>query len=77
MLYLHYGISKNFPLRPLKLTPLAPGLMVAIDTDSYGIYASLKFTLPDGQSAERGFSVNKELLVENLQKVSLISQRIV
>ena len=38
----------------------------------------LIFTLSHGQaSVERGFSVNKELLVENLQKVSLVSQRIV
>ena len=38
----------------------------------------LIFTLSHGHaSVERGFSVNKELLVENLQKVSLVSQRIV
>ena len=38
----------------------------------------LVFTLSHGQSAvERGFSVNKELLVENLEKESLISQRMV
>ena len=36
------------------------------------------FTLSHGQAAvERGFSVNKELLVENLQQLSLVSQRIV
>ena len=36
------------------------------------------FVLSHGQSAiERGFSVNKQLLVENLQEKSLISQRIV
>ena len=36
------------------------------------------FTLSHGQTAvERGFSVNKELLVENLQQLSLVSQRIV
>ena len=35
-------------------------------------------TLSHGQSAvERGFSVNKELLVENLKKVSIVNQRIV
>ena len=38
----------------------------------------LIFTLSHGQaSVERGFSVNKELLVQNLQRVSLVSQRIV
>ena len=38
----------------------------------------LVFTLSHGQAAvERGFSVNKELLVENLQQLSLVSQRIV
>lgn len=36
------------------------------------------FTLSHGQaSVERGFSVNKELLTENLQEVSIISQRTV
>lgn len=36
------------------------------------------FTLSHGQaSVERGFSVNKELLVENLQCQSLVSQRMV
>jgi hypothetical protein len=36
------------------------------------------FTLSHSQCAvERGFSVNKELLVENLQEMSLIAQRIV
>ena len=35
-------------------------------------------TLSHGQSAvECGFSVNKELLVENLKKVSIVNQRIV
>ena len=38
----------------------------------------LVFTLSHGQAAvERGFSVNKELLVENLQQLSLVIQRIV
>ena len=38
----------------------------------------LVFTLSHGQaSVEKGFSVNKELLVENLQQLSLASQRIV
>ena len=38
----------------------------------------LVFTLSHEQAAvERGFSVNKELLVENLQQLSLVSQRIV
>ena len=38
----------------------------------------LVFTLSHGQAAvERRFSVNKELLVENLQQLSLVSQRIV
>ena len=38
----------------------------------------LVFTLSHGQaSIEKGFSVNKELLVENLQQLSLASQRIV
>ena len=38
----------------------------------------LLFTLSHRQAAvERGFSVNKELLVENLQQLSLVSQRIV
>ena len=33
------------------------------------------FVLSHGQSvAERGFSINKEVEVENLKKVSLISQ---
>ena len=36
------------------------------------------FTLSHGQAAvERGFSVNKELLVENLQLISLISRRLI
>jgi hypothetical protein len=36
------------------------------------------FTLSHGQAGvERGFSVNKEMLVENMKKNSLISQRIV
>ena len=36
------------------------------------------FTLSHGQAAvERGFSVNKERLVENLQQTSLISQRLI
>ena len=36
------------------------------------------FTLCHGQAAvERGFSVNKELLVENLQQISLISRRLI
>ena len=36
------------------------------------------FTLSHGQAGvERGFSVNKEILVENLKETSLISQRIV
>ena len=36
------------------------------------------FILSHGQAAvERGFSVNKELLVENLQQTSLISQRLI
>ena len=36
------------------------------------------FVLSHGQSAvERGFSINKELLVENLQEKSLVSQRMV
>ena len=34
--------------------------------------------LSHGQSAvERGFSINKELLVDNLQEKSLVSQRMV
>ena len=38
----------------------------------------LIFVLSHGQAAvERGFSVNKELLTENLEEVSLISQRLV
>lgn len=38
----------------------------------------LIFTVSHGQaSVERGFSINKELLTDNLQEVSLISQRIV
>ena len=38
----------------------------------------LVFTLSHGQAAaERGFSIDKELLVENLQQLSLVSQRIV
>ena len=38
----------------------------------------LILTLSHGQSAvERGFSINKELLVENLEKVPLVSQRMV
>ena len=38
----------------------------------------LVFTLSHGQAAvERGFSVNKEPLVEKLQQLSLVSQRIV
>ena len=36
------------------------------------------FTLSHGQAAvERGFSVNREIIVENLQQKSLISQRLV
>ena len=36
------------------------------------------FVLSNGQSAvERGFSINKELLVQNLQEKSLVSQRMV
>ena len=36
------------------------------------------FTLSHGQAAvERGFSVNKEFLVENLQQTSFISQRLI
>ena len=39
---------------------------------------SIIFVLSHGQSAvERGFSINKELLVENLQAKSLVSQRLV
>ena len=39
---------------------------------------SIIFVLSHGQSAvERGFSVNKELLLENLQEKSLVSQRVV
>ena len=39
---------------------------------------SIIFVLSHGQSAvERGFSINKELLVENLQEKSLVSQRMV
>ena len=38
----------------------------------------LIFILPHGQaSVERGFSVNKELLIENLEEVSIVSERIV
>lgn len=38
----------------------------------------LVFTLSHGQaSVERGFSINKELLTDNLEEVSLISQRMV
>ena len=38
----------------------------------------LIFTLSHGQaSVERGFSINKELLTENLQEVSIVSQRTV
>jgi len=38
----------------------------------------LVFTLSRGQaSVERGFSINKELLTDNLEEVSLISQRMV
>ena len=38
----------------------------------------LIFTVSHGQaSVERGFSINKELLTDNLEEVSLISQRIV
>ena len=36
----------------------------------------LVFTLSHGQAAvERGFSDNKEVLVENMQELSLVSQR--
>ena len=36
------------------------------------------FTLSHGQAnIERGFSVNKELLIENMKQKSLVSQRIV
>lgn len=36
------------------------------------------FFLSNGQAAvERGFSLNKEMLMENLQQKSLISQRMV
>ena len=39
---------------------------------------SIIFVLSHGQSAvERGFSINKELLVENLQEKLLVSQRMV
>ena len=39
---------------------------------------SIIFVLSHGQSAvERGFSINKELLVENLQEKSLVPQRVV
>jgi hypothetical protein len=38
----------------------------------------ITFTLSHGQAAvERGFSVNKEVLVENLEQLSLVSQRLV
>ena len=38
----------------------------------------LIFILSHGQAfEERGFSVNKELLTENLEEVSIVSQRIV
>ena len=38
----------------------------------------LVFVLPHGQSvAERVFSINNEVEVDNLKKVSLISQRLV
>ena len=37
---------------------------------------SFKLTMFHGQAGvERGFNVNKELLVENIQEASLISQR--
>ena len=40
--------------------------------------SKLSFTSSHGQAAvKRGFSVNKEILVENLQQKSLISQRMV
>ena len=45
---------------------------------AFWVLCKIVFTLSHGQSAvERGFSVNKELLVENLGQKSLISQRIV
>ena len=45
---------------------------------SFWKVCGITFVLSHGQSAvERGFSVNKQLLVENLQEKSLVSQRIV
>lgn len=42
------------------------------------VVCKIVFILSHGQAAvERGFSINKELLVENLQRVSLICQRLV
>ena len=45
--------------------------------ENAGMSLKLVFTLSHGYAVERGFSVNKELLVENLQQLSLVSQRIV
>jgi hypothetical protein len=45
---------------------------------AFWVICKIVFTLSHGQSAvESGFSINKELLVENLGQKSLISQRIV
>ena len=44
----------------------------------YWIVFKIVFTLSHRQAAvEKGFSVNEELLVENLQQTSLISQRLI
>ena len=48
--------------------------------DQKALWAICKviFTLSHSQSAvERGFSINKELLIENLQEKSIVSQRVV
>ena len=46
--------------------------------DKFWNICKIIFTLSHGQAAvERGFSVNREIIVENLQQKSLISQRLV
>ena len=51
--------------------------MVTPSLENAGMSLKLVFTLSHGDAVEGGFSVNKELLVENLQQLSLVSQRIV
>ena len=69
----------NFDYKKDRLDPFL-GLLVHRNKKyaAFWVWCKIVLTLSHGQSAvERGFSVNKELLVENLGQKSLISQCIV